>query len=996
MTPLPVGILRPNGYLACIEEERIALLDIKLSVTADGHSFFQTWNISYSSDCCRWDRIRCSPITKRITNLDLSWDFQNGGRFSYYTLNISLFLPFKELRSLVLFNNGNTACLPIDCFQHLVPLKRLEYLDISANYFDGKTLASLAALRSLRGLAMSGNGMQSDFFISALGDWLRMNRLKYLDVSSNSLNATIVPFLAGLTSLESLFLSDNQMQGRLPFKELSGLNKLETLDLSWNEFSGDIPSMENEWNSLKVLSLFRNRLNGTSLEGLCKTKKLQELDLSLNELIGDLPFCLGNLSSLKFFAISNNQLKIDFPSAMIKNLTMLEYVFFNDNNFKGTFPVSSLVNHSELKLLDLSNNNLLEVQTEYPSLLPSFQLEGIILANCIVNSSILTFLSSQNYIRYIDLSNSNMNGDISTWLFENKTNLNFLDFHNNSLTGQLIFPPHVKINLSWLDLSNNKLIGEIPVSFGFSLPNLKYLNMSRNLLQGPIPPSFSHIHPLEYLGLSNNNLSGQPSDSIGGLHQLDILDLSKNKFHGKLLAENSSLPSLSSLLMNDNQFVGEIPSYLCQSRLMFVDISENQLSGMLPSCLSNLSLFILNVGGNNLEGHLLNELCNFSSLQYLDLSSNHFFGEIPSCFNLSNLDYLNLNDNLLTGLIPNALSGSPLKILDIGNNEFFGDMSSWIRGAILNLEILSLKGNLFTGPISEKICNLEYLRILDLSHNNFSGQIPSCFHNIGHVESLQYYALAMNTGITWEFRPSYKGILQVKDYGGYLTNIEVEDIDFETKSRSYTYKGAIINYFSGLDLSCNQLVGKIPVEMGNMSWLRALNLSNNLLSGPIPDTLSRLTDIESLDLSHNMLTGSIPTQLAELYFIEVFSVAHNNLSGPTLGRVSQFSTFDESSYEGNPYLCGPPLVKNCAPVPSPQQDDGENDYGNEETIDKLIFFASFTLAFIIGFWGWMALLYFKISWRYYLFLAVDNYSEEVLFRFNNLVAKTKSCFLVCI
>ena len=160
--------LQPNGYLACIEEERIALLDIKLSVTADGHSFFQTWNISYSSDCCRWDRIRCSPITKRITNLDLSWDFQNGGRFSYYTLNISLFLPFKELRSLVLFNNGNTACLPIDCFQHLVPLKRLEYLDISANYFDGKTLASLAALRSLRGLALSGNGMQSDFFISGM------------------------------------------------------------------------------------------------------------------------------------------------------------------------------------------------------------------------------------------------------------------------------------------------------------------------------------------------------------------------------------------------------------------------------------------------------------------------------------------------------------------------------------------------------------------------------------------------------------------------------------------------------------------------------------------------------------------------------------------------------------------------------------------------------------------------------------------------------------
>ncbi|KAH7688399.1 Non-specific serine/threonine protein kinase protein [Dioscorea alata] len=75
----------------------------------------------------------------------------------------------------MLYNNGYTAFLPIDCFQHLVPLERLEYLYISLNYFGGKTLESLAALRSLRGLALRFNGMESDFFISELS---RLNNLK--------------------------------------------------------------------------------------------------------------------------------------------------------------------------------------------------------------------------------------------------------------------------------------------------------------------------------------------------------------------------------------------------------------------------------------------------------------------------------------------------------------------------------------------------------------------------------------------------------------------------------------------------------------------------------------------------------------------------------------------------------------------------------------------------------------------------------------------------
>ncbi|XP_039115819.1 receptor-like protein 15 [Dioscorea cayenensis subsp. rotundata] len=406
--------------------------------------------------------------------------------------------------------------------------------------------------------------------------------------------------------------------------------------------------------------------------------------------------------------------------------------------------------------------------------------------------------------------------------------------------------------------------------------------------------------------------------------------------------------------------------------LLIIDISENQLSG---TSLHTLGAF--HVGGNSLEGSIPSEFCGLQMLYSLDLSHNNLSGLFPSCFNLTSLLYLNVKDNNLTGPIPSALSGNSLEILDMGNNHFVGDIPNWI-GTFKNVMIFSLKGNHFKGPIPKQICYLKNLRILDFSQNNLSGDVPACIHNMGR-DLASYVTLrdiqSSNSGL---IIPNIVNHISDMPYDEQIYSFPIQYIDFATKERSYSYKGDIINYLSGLDLSSNKLVGWIPMEIGNMTWLQVLNLSNNMLYGPIPNTLSKLTQIESLDLSHNMLEGSIPSQLAELYFIESFSVAYNNLSGPTLGMVGQFSTFDEKSYEGNPYLCGPPLVKSCNNISSPQQNQVKDDHRNEETMERLITIAIFALGFIMGFWGWVALLLFKRSWRYSFFLTVDGYMEDIV------------------
>ena len=104
-------IQQPNGCFACVEEVRIALLDIKLAFT-DPFSVFESWNKS-AIDCCNWYGVHCSSTTKHVRRLDLALSWEN---YKNNSLNVSLFLPFRELRSLMLCGNGFNSCMPNDCF----------------------------------------------------------------------------------------------------------------------------------------------------------------------------------------------------------------------------------------------------------------------------------------------------------------------------------------------------------------------------------------------------------------------------------------------------------------------------------------------------------------------------------------------------------------------------------------------------------------------------------------------------------------------------------------------------------------------------------------------------------------------------------------------------------------------------------------------------------------------------------------------------------------
>jgi Leucine-rich repeat (LRR) protein len=227
-----------------------------------------------------------------------------------------------------------------------------------------------------------------------------------------------------------------------------------------------------------------------------------------------------------------------------------------------------------------------------------------------------------------------------------------------------------------------------------------------------------------------SSFCGITCDSEG---YVEALDLSEQGLRGRIEPNMvSKLTRLSKLDLSNNRLSGQLPRDIGDlTALNYLNLSSNSIAGSIPSELAKLTaLQALDLHANLLRGEIDPSLLAMASLAFVDLSSNKLQGFLPWQPNdtlpvLRTLEHVNLSRNLLTGpLAPPKFSSvfaERLSVLDVSHNQLSGELPDF--EFVIALSTLRLDHNSFTGSVPATLLSatLGLLAELDLSNNNLTG-----------------------------------------------------------------------------------------------------------------------------------------------------------------------------------------------------------------------------------------------------------------------------------
>ncbi|XP_063540396.1 toll-like receptor 7 [Cydia strobilella] len=665
----------------------------------------------------------------------------------------------NELRDHILtlsITNGKMNSVPSAIYN----AHKATTIDLSSNTIESLKLEAFTKISSLKLLNLCCNHI-ADLEIGERSPGARFSAVQTIDLSYNAISSIPNNYFRQFPDLLHLDLSHNYIKS-FDILTFEGITQLQKLYVSDNEIT-KLGVVFARFEFMKELVLDHNYLTSIEESNFDKMSKLEKLNISSNSLfsIGDTSF--DHLVELKEMDLSNNTINI-----------ITKTIFQHNTN---------------LQSLDISSNRISKIE---PGAFEGKRIEDFKVHNNPIAGSLIKNTFQGICVDKLDLSCANVT-ELGPKLFEGQfQSLNFsrnsiskihkttfyklellteLDLSYNQLQ-DIEFDTSNLNNLSYFYINNNK-IKKITNDTFKSLTSLKVVDLSNNAIENIDILSFQNLKELESLNLNNNPLvdviSSQMFSGLALTTELHFTNskintIQNNAFNGmeSLKTFNSTHSKISVLEVNIFNGTGSIEILdLSYNRIECFSINNTNIkyvkdlylqynklqnvTGQTFSGLTNLSSLTLK--GNNLINIENGAFHDLNNLLKLDISANKDVVFNSSIFsNLKSLSVV-LLDHVTTRFSFESVVNTTITNLDLSFCEI-SDINAVQLYQITTLERLNLASNKIREVDKTSLQKLRRLAWIDLSNNKLSSIQPGSFSD---NEDLSVINLSNNFLFSLEF-----------------------------------------------------------------------------------------------------------------------------------------------------------------------------------------------------------------------------------------------------